>query len=75
MTIKILALAGSTRTASFNKKLVKVAAEGARMAGATVTNLDLRDLPLPLFDEDLEGQCKETQSSLHRPSRVSDCLS
>lgn len=54
MTIKILAFAGSTRTASFNKKLVKVAAEGARMAGATITNLDLRDLPLPLFDEDLE---------------------
>jgi chromate reductase, NAD(P)H dehydrogenase (quinone) len=54
MTIKILALAGSTRTASFNKKLVKVAAEGARMAGATVNFLDLRDLPLPLFDEDLE---------------------
>jgi chromate reductase, NAD(P)H dehydrogenase (quinone) len=54
MTIKILAFAGSTRTASFNKKLVKVAAEGARMAGATVNFLDLRDLPLPLFDEDLE---------------------
>jgi chromate reductase, NAD(P)H dehydrogenase (quinone) len=54
MTIKILAFAGSTRTASFNKNLVKVSAEGARMAGATVNFLDLRDLPLPLFDEDLE---------------------
>jgi chromate reductase, NAD(P)H dehydrogenase (quinone) len=54
MTIKVLAFAGSTRTASFNKKLVKVAAEGARRVGVTVTFLDLRDLPLPLFDEDLE---------------------
>ncbi len=53
---KILAFAGSTREASYNKQLVKVAAEGARAAGAEVTYLDLRDLPLPLFDEDLEAK-------------------
>ncbi len=51
---KILAFAGSTRTGSFNKKLVKTAAEGARAAGAEVTLIDLRDLPLPLYDGDLE---------------------
>jgi len=53
---KILALAGSTRTESFNKKLVKVAAEAARQAGAQVTVIDLRDFPLPLYDGDLEAQ-------------------
>jgi NAD(P)H-dependent FMN reductase len=53
---KILAFAGSTRTDSYNKKLVKIAAEGAKAAGAEVTYIDLRDLPLPLFDEDLEAQ-------------------
>lgn len=53
---KILAFAGSTRAESYNKKLVKIAAEGARAAGAHVTYLDLRDLPLPLFDEDLEAR-------------------
>jgi NAD(P)H-dependent FMN reductase len=53
---KILAFAGSARKDSFNKKLVKVAAEGARSAGADVTYLDLRDLPMPLFDEDLEAE-------------------
>jgi NAD(P)H-dependent FMN reductase len=51
---RILAFAGSTRTESYNKQLVRLAAAGARAAGAQVTELDLRDYPLPLFDEDLE---------------------
>jgi NAD(P)H-dependent FMN reductase len=54
-TTQILAFAGSARQDSFNKKLVKIAAEGARAAGAEVTYLDFRDLPLPLYDEDLES--------------------
>ena len=53
---KILAFAGSTREASYNKKLVKIAAEGAKAAGAEVTYVDLRDLPMPLYDEDLEAK-------------------
>jgi chromate reductase, NAD(P)H dehydrogenase (quinone) len=53
-TTKILAFAGSARKDSFNKKLVKIAIEGAKAAGAEVTYLDFRDLPLPLYDEDLE---------------------
>ena len=52
---KLVAFAGSTRTASFNKKLVAFAADAARAAGAEVTVVDLRDLALPLFDEDLEA--------------------
>ncbi|WP_409881356.1 NADPH-dependent FMN reductase [Nostoc sp. DedQUE02] len=55
-TAKILAFAGSTRIESYNKKLVKIAAAGAQAAGAEVTYIDLRDLPLPLYDEDLEAQ-------------------
>jgi len=54
MNVQLLALAGSTRTHSFNKQLVKIAADAARAAGATVTYVDLRDFPLPLFDQDLE---------------------
>lgn len=50
----ILAFAGSTRTESWNKKLVRIAAEGARKAGGDVTTIDLRDFPMPLYDEDLE---------------------
>ncbi|AFY35807.1 NADPH-dependent FMN reductase [Calothrix sp. PCC 7507] len=55
-TPKILAFAGSTRTDSYNKKLVKIAAAGAKAAGAEVTYIDLRDLPLPLYDQDLEDR-------------------
>ncbi|NEP45663.1 MAG: NAD(P)H-dependent oxidoreductase, partial [Okeania sp. SIO2H7] len=53
---KILAFAGSARDGSYNKKLVRVAAEGARKAGAEVTYIDLRDLPMPLYDLDLQAK-------------------
>jgi NAD(P)H-dependent FMN reductase len=53
---RILAFAGSTRRESFNKKLVSIAVKGARDAGALVTLIDLKDLPLPLFDQDLEAE-------------------
>ncbi len=50
----ILAFSGSARGGSFNQKLVTIAAEGARAAGAEVTVINLADFPLPLFDQDLE---------------------
>lgn len=55
-TPKILAFAGSARRDSYNKQLVKIAAAGARLAGADVTYIDFRDLPLPLYDADLEAE-------------------
>ncbi len=53
---RILVFAGSTRKESFNVRLIHIAAEGARSAGADVTVLDLKDYPLPLFDQDLEQE-------------------
>lgn len=53
---KLLAFAGSLRQASFNRKIVAVAAQGARAAGAEVTVVDLRDLPMPIYDGDLEAK-------------------
>jgi len=55
MPTKILAFAGSARKESFNKKLVKLAVAGARSAGAEVTLVDLADLPMPIYDGDLEA--------------------
>jgi NAD(P)H-dependent FMN reductase len=52
--VRILAFAGSLRHGSYNKKLIAIAAQGARETGAEVTLIDLRDFPLPIFDEDLE---------------------
>lgn len=53
---KILAFAGSLRKDSYNKKLVKIAVNGARQAGAEVTHIDISNYPLPLYDGDLESQ-------------------
>ncbi len=53
--VKIVAFAGSARAESWNKRLVRIAADGAENAGAAVTRLDLKDYPLPVFDQDLES--------------------
>ncbi len=53
---KVLALAGSTRSGSLNRRLVRVAAEGAQQTGAVVTLVELADYPLPMFDQDLEAR-------------------
>lgn len=53
---KIIAFAGSTRTESFNKKLIKIAIQGAEKCGVEVEYIDLRNFPLPLYDADLESE-------------------
>lgn len=51
---KILAFAGSLRKDSLNKKLINIAVKGAIEAGAEVTLIDLKDYPLPIYDQDIE---------------------
>lgn len=54
-TASILAFSGSTREASTNKRVLAIAAAAAEQQGATVTVVDLRDFPLPIYDGDLEA--------------------
>jgi NAD(P)H-dependent FMN reductase len=55
-TPRILAFSGSLRAGSYNQTLVRVAAAGARAAGAEVTEIRLHDLGLLLYDADLEAR-------------------
>ncbi len=55
VTPKILAFAGSTRRGSWNRSLIRIAAAGAREAGAEVTLIELEDYSLPLFNQDDEA--------------------
>lgn len=61
---KILAFAGSLRKDSFNKKLIKLAVEGAREAGGQVTLIDLKDYPLPIYDQDIEDSTGLPENAL-----------
>jgi chromate reductase len=54
-SVRLLAFAGSLRTASLNRKLVRILVEGAREAGAEVTLLELREHALPIYDGDIEA--------------------
>ena len=51
---RILAFAGSLREKSYNKRVLKVAIEGAKKAGAEVTYVDLKDYPMPIYNADLQ---------------------
>ncbi|MBM3457114.1 MAG: NAD(P)H-dependent oxidoreductase [Armatimonadetes bacterium] len=61
---RLLAFGGSLRRDSWNQKLVRIAAGGARSAGAEVTEIALRDYPLPVFDQDLEVEAGLPESAL-----------
>ena len=54
--MKVLAFAGSTRTDSYNEKLVHDAAEMAKKMGAAVTVINLRDYPMPFYNADMESK-------------------
>lgn len=51
---RILAFSGSLREGSHNKRVLKTAIKGAEKAGAEVTYIDLRDYPLPVYNQDDE---------------------
>lgn len=52
--VRLLAISGSERAGSLNRKLLDVAVKAAQARGAQVDTIDLRSLALPLFDGDIE---------------------
>jgi NAD(P)H-dependent FMN reductase len=57
MSLRLLAFAASFRQASLNRRLIQVAAEIARGAGAAVDLAEFNEFEMPLFNADLlEGE-------------------
>lgn len=56
MPTRVLVIPGSLRSGSFARQLARAAAELAVAQGALATLVDLRDLPMPLYDGDLEDE-------------------
>jgi chromate reductase len=53
--LNILAICGSLRTESFNRKALQIAKKIASELGANVREMDLKTLALPVFDQDLRA--------------------
>lgn len=68
--VRLLAIAGSLRKESFNRKLLAVAVHAAEEAGAAVDVVEPRDLELPLYDGDLEAEHGAPESAKRLKARI-----
>lgn len=65
MPVRLLVIAGSTRSDALSKKLGRAACKLAEPANAAATFVDLRDFVMPLYDGDLEA-AKGLPEATHR---------
>lgn len=65
MAVRVLAMSGSAREGSLNQKLLNVAVQGARAAGAEVTVVSLSNFPLPFFNSDFEREQGVPPEAMH----------
>jgi len=73
--MNVLAFTGSMRAESINRRLLLVACDRLTELGAQVNELQLRDLRLPMFDEDMEGALKGRGEPLPEPIvRLQDAM-
>jgi len=70
-TVKILGIAGSLRSASYNRAAL-VAAQGLLEDGVTLEPFDLQGLPL--FDQDKEGQPPPRLVEFKKKIREADAI-
>lgn len=64
MPVKILVIAGSIRTGSFNTQLAAAATKELALLDADVTRLSLADYPMPIYDADLEAKSGQPDNAL-----------
>ena len=64
MPAKILVLAGSIRTGSFNARLAAAATKELALMDADVTRISLADYPMPIYDGDLEAKSGQPENAL-----------
>jgi NAD(P)H-dependent FMN reductase len=76
MAARILAFCGSARKGSLNQKILDIAIEGAREAGAEVTSISLGDYPMPIYhgDDEVERGLPEKAIELREVFRVNQGL-
>jgi chromate reductase, NAD(P)H dehydrogenase (quinone) len=74
--VKVLAFSGSTRTGSYNTKLIHEVTEIAHKMGAQVTVIDLKDLPMPYYNADDEAKLgmPENAKRLRASMREADVI-
>ena len=70
---RILAFAGSSRMDSWNKKLVAIAAAGARDAGAQIIDVDLAEYPMPIYNGDWEKKNGQPPKAKELKSLMVEC--
>lgn len=76
MAIKVLLMAGSIRSGSYNAQLAQAANKVLAGQGAETTMISLADYPMPILDEDLnrEQGTPETVSKLARMFAAHDAM-
>lgn len=74
--MKIVAISGSLRSGSYNRKVLGIAKKIAEGLGAAVVELDLRELTLPIYDGDFEaaGLQSENVKKLKTSIEAADVL-
>ena len=68
MVPKILVIAGSIRTGSFNARLAALAVKELALAEADVSRVSLLDYPLPIYDGDLEARSGPPDNAIRDPA-------
>lgn len=53
--LKVLAISGSLRRDSYNRKALRIATQIAEDLGAEIAEADLKELALPIYDGDIEA--------------------